>query len=41
MHLVTSLKALNTIAVVASLFKSAEDARKTIQEKVATEMDIL
>ena len=40
-HLITPLRPLNTIAEVAELFKSAEDARKTIQEKVAAEMDIL
>ena len=41
MHLITPLRPLNTIAEVAELFKFAEDARKTIQEKVAAEMDIL
>jgi hypothetical protein len=40
-HLMVPMKALITIPVVATLFRAAEEDRKTVQEKVAAEMDIL
>ncbi|WWD17223.1 hypothetical protein CI109_101661 [Kwoniella shandongensis] len=38
-HLLTPLKALNSIPAVAEVFKAAETDRKAVQEKVAQEMD--
>jgi hypothetical protein len=40
-HLIHPLKSLNTIPAVADLIRSADEDRKTVQEKVAAEMDIL
>ncbi|WWC89216.1 uncharacterized protein L201_004134 [Kwoniella dendrophila CBS 6074] len=39
-HLLTPLKPLSGIPAVAEIFKAAEADRKSIQEKVAVEMDI-
>ncbi|ORY20639.1 Vps53-like protein [Naematelia encephala] len=39
LHLITPLRPLATIPVVAELFKAAEDDRKAVQEKVAAEVD--
>ena len=41
MQLLGPLKALSTVRTVAELFKAAEDDRKKVQEKVASEMEIL
>lgn len=41
MELLGPLKPLSTIPTVSHLFKSAENDRKTVQEKVAVEMDAL
>lgn len=40
LQLLIPLKSLTSILEVAELFKSAEEDRKQVQEKVAAEMDI-
>lgn len=40
LQLLVPLKSLTSILEVAELFKSAEEDRKQVQEKVAAEMDI-
>jgi hypothetical protein len=41
LQLLTTLRPLTTITAVAEVFKAAEEDRKTVQEKVAAEMDTL
>lgn len=41
MELLGPLKPLSSIPIVFHLFKAAENDRKTVQEKVAVEMDAL